>query len=167
MEEIWKEIPEQKGRFEVSNLGKIKSKKFIRESKTGERNFMRETIMTPWVSYGYKKISFKGQNYFIHRLMAEAFIPNPNNLPFVNHIDFDRGNNSLENLEWVNRIDNALHFENASFKRKAKWMRRAKKWMVYRTIDGKRTAVAVGDTEQDALVAYSAFLSDLGALKYA
>lgn len=45
----------------------------------------------------------------VHRLVAEQFIPNPNNLPEVNHIDFDRTNNDVSNLEWVSHLDNVRH----------------------------------------------------------
>ena len=48
----------------------------------------------------------KGKNFLIHRLVAKAFIPNPNNLPEVNHKDEDKSNNCVENLEWMSKIDN-------------------------------------------------------------
>ena len=49
----------------------------------------------------------------VHRIVAEQFIPNPENLPEVNHIDFDRTNNSVENLEWISHIDNVRHSSSA------------------------------------------------------
>lgn len=62
---------------------------------------------------GYSSVCLyrdKKQKYLkIHRLVAEAFIPNPMNKLFVNHIDFDRANNCLGNLEWVTSSENALH----------------------------------------------------------
>ena len=51
----------------------------------------------------------KGKTFYIHRLVAEAFIPNPNKLPEVNHIDGDRRNNHVSNLEWVGSLGNKLH----------------------------------------------------------
>lgn len=48
----------------------------------------------------------KREDVYIHRITAELFIPNPNNLPEVNHLDNDRGNNKVTNLEWISRIDN-------------------------------------------------------------
>ena len=55
---------------------------------------------------GYLKVIINGKNYRIHRLVAEKFIPNPNDLPCVNHIDGNRQNNNVENLEWCDHINN-------------------------------------------------------------
>lgn len=62
---------------------------------------------------GYKQVKlynhgFK-KHFYVHRLVAEAFIPNPKNLPFVNHIDFDKTNNNVSNLEWCTSSENVLH----------------------------------------------------------
>lgn len=63
---------------------------------------------------GYYSITLKGKDnkfhsFLIHRLVAQAFIPNPNNLPFVNHIDENKTNNHVSNLEWVSEVENARH----------------------------------------------------------
>lgn len=58
---------------------------------------------------GYASVSFSGQNHLIHRLVAEAFIPNPYNKPQVNHKDGNKRNNSVDNLEWVTARENNLH----------------------------------------------------------
>lgn len=67
---------------------------------------------------GYSRVQLCGKFYFVHRLVAEKYIPNPNNLPQVNHKDGDKTNNSVENLEWVSNqenrnhaIKNGLHFQ--------------------------------------------------------
>lgn len=58
---------------------------------------------------GYHEVILNGKQYRVHRLVAEAFIPNPNNLPCVNHKDGNKQNNSVDNLEWVTYSENTIH----------------------------------------------------------
>ena len=60
-------------------------------------------------SSGYKKVVLNGKNEYVHRLVAETFIPNPHNLPEVNHKDGNKWNNCADNLEWVSKSENAKH----------------------------------------------------------
>lgn len=86
--EVWKDIIEYPG-YQVSNYGRIRS--FDGEIKTLSSN-----------GNGYLVIYNKGKKYYIHRLVAEYFLPNHDNLPIVNHKDECRSNNRVDNLEWCN-----------------------------------------------------------------
>lgn len=70
-------------------------------------------FMKTYLNNGYEHISLsingKQTNQKVHRLVAETFIPNPNNLPHVNHKDKDRQNNCIDNLEWITQLDNNKH----------------------------------------------------------
>ena len=97
MEEIWKPIKNFENRYRVSNFGRIYSVK-------------RNTIMKPSMLNGYWRVTLhdgsKTNGYYVHRIVAEAFIPNPQNKPLVNHIDEDRANNLVSNLEWATFSEN-------------------------------------------------------------
>ena len=67
--------------------------------------FLKESIHHT----GYKRVCINKKDYRLHRFVAESFIPNPNNLPFVNHINKDKGDNRVENLEWCTHRDNIIH----------------------------------------------------------
>ena len=96
--EEWRDIIGYEGKYQVSNLGRVKSLK-------NTRGNYREKILKPGKdAKGYKQVSLykngKGKMYKIHRLVAIAFIPNPNNYPMINHKDEDKTNNCVDNLEW-------------------------------------------------------------------
>jgi hypothetical protein len=113
MEEIWKEIPGFEGYYEISNLTRVRSvSRIIYDKKVGIKN-LKSRILKPANFMGYRRVllCYKGQrvNKLVHRLFAQVFIPNPENKPEVNHIDGNRSNNSLENLEWVTHRENMHH----------------------------------------------------------
>lgn len=114
--EEWKGIPGYEERYQVSNLGNIRSLPYVRYQESSHPGVMMYKhhpgkMMTPTDNgNGYKIIGLrygsKRKNFYVHRLVAEAFLPNPDGKPEINHIDFDKGNNAFWNLEWANRQEN-------------------------------------------------------------
>ncbi len=103
-EEIWKDVTEYPDLFMVSNLGNVWSKRTNKILKPTKTKSGYLTITTRIGGRNGKCISKR-----IHRWVADAFIPNPDNKPFVNHKDGIKTNNVLGNLEWVTAKENAVH----------------------------------------------------------
>jgi len=107
MQEIWKDIEGYKGLYIISSLGRVKS-------SSNNPTHSKEILLTPTInSSGYMKVELYKNKiskiYYVHRLVALTFIPNPTNKPQVNHKDGNKLNNSLNNLEWVTRSENQKH----------------------------------------------------------
>lgn len=106
--EEWRDIVGYEGAYQVSNLGRVKS--LTRIASDGRR--LPGRLLTPTGSR-YKSVALhrsnKISNKLVHRMVAEAFIPNPDNLPEVNHKDSNTANNHVENLEWVSASTNHQH----------------------------------------------------------
>lgn len=103
--EIWKDIPNYEGLYQVSNFGNIKTVNRSNKDKIGRKHTIKETICKPSIdTSGYMQVVLtknkKRKSYKVHRLVAMVFIPNHNNLPQINHKDENKLNNNVENLEW-------------------------------------------------------------------
>ena len=107
--EIWKDIAGYEGRYQVSNLGRVKSLSRVTHFN-GRVRTEPERIMAFSYRVGYPTVNLRKDgsrcSKQVHRLVAEAFIPNPNNYPIVNHKDFIQTNNAVSNLEWCTQGHN-------------------------------------------------------------
>lgn len=130
--EIWKDIEDYEGLYQISNLGRVKSL----ERKIKRRNDRIQTVKERILKLnldkeGYHTVKLhkegKGKNFKVHRLVALAFISNPDNKLEVNHIDGIKTDNKVTNLEWNTRnenmqhaVDNGLHDQKGSKSNTAK-----------------------------------------------
>ncbi len=141
--EIWKDIVGYEGLYQVSNLGRVKSfDRYVRNG-TSNKNIKRGKILSPCVNpkCGYMQVNLiKDKNKkikTIHRLVAEAFIPNLENKPCVNHIDGNKQNNKIDNLEWVTHSENTIHAIKMGLKINLKGINHYKRAVNQYSIDGK------------------------------
>lgn len=114
MQEIWKDIKNYEGLYQVSNLGNVKSLKRYVNTNGGAKRIVREKILKPVIdNTGYYVVSLWKENIctrtHIHRIVIENFVPNFLNKPFVNHIDGNKLNNCITNLEWCTPQENNVH----------------------------------------------------------
>lgn len=104
MDEIWKDVPGLEGLYEVSNLGRVRSRNgrsggvhLLTPTFNRKRNYYYVSVQTPRIR----------RNWILHRLVATVFCDNPFNLPCVDHVDGDKTNNIASNLEWVTYKENS------------------------------------------------------------
>ena len=111
---MWKDIEGYEGLYQVSNKGEVRSLDHYRKGRNGHEQIVRGRILkinTSYGNYGSVMLSKNGvtKRFYVHRLVALAFIPNPQCLPIVNHIDGNKHNNHVENLEWCTAQENVHH----------------------------------------------------------
>lgn len=108
--EIWKDIAGLEGMYQVSNKGRVRSLRYKIYRKDGRECWNRPKILKPmYMTSGYKYVYLGGKNRSIHRLVATTFISNPEGKKQVNHINMDKHDNRVENLEWVTPSENQQH----------------------------------------------------------
>lgn len=147
--EIWKSIKGYEEFYEVSNLGRIRSKDRNKKSFLGRICVYRGKLLKPQPnSSGYLRLqlvdgSGNKKLHFVHRLVAQAFVENPQNLPVVNHLDFDYTNNRADNLEWTTPKGNMQYsLLRGRLKRTKEWLENQK-----RSIDILMAKSVIGTNE--------------------
>lgn len=113
--ELWKDIEGYEGLYQISNMGRVKS-------LGGKASHKNEMILKLGIRNTYNVVNLRKNNnkksFQIHRLVANAFIPNPNNYPIINHKDENPLNNCVDNLEWCTQKHNVIHSRHKMYKQR-------------------------------------------------
>lgn len=172
MQEIWKDIKGYEGLYQVSNLGRVKTLKAWNGNKYKKKYIDVDKIIKPMKEKsGYLKVVLhnrnKKQNKRIHRLVAEAFIENPNNYKCINHIDSNKQNNDMNNLEWCTQKYNVVDAVNKNLRKftyKGKYNKyisfdkRYNTFSVNISMEGKRIHLGIFKNIKEAINTRNEFL---------
>lgn len=173
-QEIWKDIIGYEGYYQISNLGRVK---FLERKVChgGKREGIVQIFPEKMNRFHLGKRGYYvtdlvvdkvRQTKTIHRLIAIHFIPNPSNKKYVNHIDKNPLNNSIDNLEWVSNMENMCHamkLKGGSSKYiGVSWDSHHKKWKSGIYHNGKSLHIGIFDTEDDAYAARVKYEQDNG-----
>lgn len=110
MKELWKDIKGYEGLYMISNKGRVKSlEKVVGSGYIQKERYLKESICVNGYAYYSLSKQSKTKKFKTHRLIAIHFIPNPNKKEQINHIDGNKLNNSINNLEWCTQSENMKH----------------------------------------------------------
>ena len=136
MNEIWKDIPEYEGYYQISNTGSIRSLDRVVEKGGRLHHIKGHQLRQSKTHCGYYIIGLSKEDkrtyHSVHRLVADLFIPNPNNYPCVNHKDENKANNTVENLEWCTYL-----YNNTYSSRMERVMSKRRKSVIQLSLDGQ------------------------------
>lgn len=114
MNEVWLPVQGYEGAYEVSNLGRVRSlvRTIVQPAKNGSvatHTYGGKVLSPVKQSNGYLTVNLCGRLHTVHRIVARAFVSNPDDMPQVNHIDGNKANNHADNLEWCTASQNTRH----------------------------------------------------------
>lgn len=168
--EKWRPVVGYEGFYEVSDCGNMRSLDRYAGSRVGNGKFINGQNLNKPIDNksGYRYVSLnkkgKGRSTRIHRIVALAFIPNPDKLPQVNHIDGDKSNNCVSNLEWCNNRENITHARilvgTASRCYGTYYSKKDKKWVAAIGVGFKTIRIGGFNRQQDANKAVKKYLID-------
>ena len=154
MKEIWKDIQNYDGLYQVSNLGNVKSlERYFpsKNPKTPIAHVNEKILKLSANKKGYLSANLykngKMKNIQVHRLVAQAFLPNPSNKLYVNHIDGNKCNNRVDNLEWVTPSENLHHAYSTKLRTPTRGERNRQCKLTTKDIEWIKTHVIKGDKE--------------------
>lgn len=133
MEEVWRDVPEYEGLYQVSNKGNVKRDGRIKSQRIDKGGYCTVGLSRNSVQKCLK----------VHRLVAGAFIPNPEEKRTVNHIDGNKQNNNVENLEWATHSENIIHANATGLRVVTEAQRKAASMNGKKTCDQNRPRKAV------------------------
>jgi hypothetical protein len=157
--EVWKDVKDYEGMYQISNFGRVKSLERIVKNGVNSNRLIKERILKNHISKtGYFVTDLKDKNYRktfkIHILISKHFIKNHKNLPIINHIDGNKLNNNIYNLEWVSQRENCCHKElknnNSSKYIGVCYRKNRNKWQSSIVFNGKLIHLGTFKTEIEA-----------------
>ncbi|MFV0535956.1 MAG: HNH endonuclease [Dysgonomonas sp.] len=144
--EEWKYIIGYEDKYMISNTGEVLSVQREVKCKSGViKNFGGYKIKAFASNKGYMQVSLSGKTLLLHRLIAEAFIPNPENKPQINHINGNKSDNRIENLEWATQSENISHAYKNGYKTAPFLNCRAEKNHLSKAVTQYKNGVKIND----------------------
>jgi|SaaInlV_125m_DNA_1040241.scaffolds.fasta_scaffold00029_63 predicted transcriptional regulator len=122
----WYDIPGYNGKYQINTIGQVKSNTAKSKGK----------LLNITENNGYNRVKLESTIFQLHRIVALTFLQNPNNLEQVNHIDGDKSNNTLENLEWICRSDNQKHAYETRLRTPTKGRKSPQSKTIQKIVDG-------------------------------